>query len=439
MTTKTIFTAMHAVLLVLLISVTLQAQLIEESFDYPEGDSIGAHGWVHFSPNSGTLNRLMVTAPGLEYSGYQSQGIGNCATLTNSGQDSYKPLTSVQSFGSVYTFFLVKIDTVRNTGDYFCSYLTSTSTTNFQGRVYAKKSSSNGENLAFGLSKTTTTGGIEWTDTVYSTGVTYLIVLKYTFHEVSNTDDEVSLFVFSSGVPSIEPTPSIGPLTGTGTDAVDIGRFSIRQGSSSSAANLTLDEIFTGTSWSGVLPVEMSLFNSYVNGRDVSLYWRSEKEINNAGFEIQRALTEGQWNKIGYVQGNGNSSTGNDYSYTDRNLSTGTYFYRIKQLDINGSFEYFNLRNEVSIGIPLKYELSQNYPNPFNPATVINYQIPKSGNVKITLYDINGREIRTLVDENKNAGYYSINLNAYELSSGTYFYSMNVNGNVSTKSMILIK
>ncbi|MEZ4822797.1 MAG: hypothetical protein R2942_10395 [Ignavibacteria bacterium] len=99
-------------------TVTLKAQPIEESFDYPEGDSIGAHDWVHFSPNSGTLNRIMVTAPGLEYAGYQSQGLGNSATLTNGGQDSYKLLTSAQSIGSAYSFFLVKVDTVRTTGDY---------------------------------------------------------------------------------------------------------------------------------------------------------------------------------------------------------------------------------------------------------------------------------------------------------------------------------
>ena len=441
MTTKTIFTAIYAVLLVLLMTAAPKAQLIEESFDYPDGDSIGAHGWVHFSPSSGTLNRLMVTSPGLEYIGYQSQGIGNSAMLTNSGQDSYKPLTSVQTVGSVYTFFLVRIDTARNNGDYFCSYLTSTSTTNFQGRVYAKKSSSNGENIAFGLSKTTTTGGVEWTDTVYSPGETYLVVLKYTFNEGSNTDDEVSLFVFTSGVPAFEPAPTIGPLTGTGTDAADIGRFALRQGSASSAANLTIDEIFTGTSWGGVLPVEMSLFNAYVNGSDVSLYWRSEKEINNAGFEIQRAVSEGQWSKIGYVKGNGNSSEGNDYSYIDRNLSTGTYYYRIKQSDINGNFEYFNLRNAVSIGIPQKYELSQNYPNPFNPTTNLGFGISELGFVSLKIYNASGKEVATIVNEVLAPGMYNYQFSTvnYQLSSGIYFYTLESGNFVETKRMILLK
>ena len=249
------------------------------------------------------------------------------------------------------------------------------------------------------------------------------------------------MFVFTSGVPAFEPAPTIGPLTGTGTDAADIGRFALRQGSASSAANLTIDEIFTGTSWGGVLPVEMSLFNAYVNGSDVSLYWRSEKEINNAGFEIQRAVSEGQWSKIGYVKGNGNSSEGNDYSYIDRNLSTGTYYYRIKQSDINGNFEYFNLRNAVSIGIPQKYELSQNYPNPFNPTTNLGFGISELGFVSLKIYNASGKEVATIVNEVLAPGMYNYQFSTvnYQLSSGIYFYTLESGNFVETKRMILLK
>ncbi|MBK8551949.1 MAG: hypothetical protein IPL53_13130 [Ignavibacteria bacterium] len=384
----------------------IKAQLIEESFDYPAGDSIGAHGWVHFSPNSGTLNRIMVTDPGLQYAGFQTQGIGNAATLTNTGQDSYKPLSSVQNSGSVYSFFLVRVDTVRTTGDYFCAFLTSTSSTNFLCRVYARKMSSTAVNFAFGLSKTTTTGGVQWSDTVYTKGTTYLVVMKYTFNSASNTDDEVSLHIFSSGVPSIEPAPVIGPLTGTGTDAADIGRFALRQGSESSAPNLKIDEIFTGTSWSGVLPVEMSSFGSFVKGRDVNLYWSSEGEINNLRFEVERSDVKGQmsneWTKIGSVAGNGTTSYQNSYTFTDRGLSTGTYNYRLKQIDINGNFEYFNLMNEVNIGIPVKYDLSQNYPNPFNPVTKINFDLPSDAMTVLRIFDISGREVSTPGKRSKN-------------------------------------
>ena len=437
MTTKIIFTA---VCFALLMTVTSKAQLIEESFNYPDGDSIGGHGWVHFSPTgTGTLNRLIVTSPGLEYAGFQYQGIGNAAAISNSGQDSYKPFSSIQNTGSIYAFFLVRVDTVRSTGDYFCSFLPSTSATNFLCRVYARKMQSSAQKFAFGISKTTTTGGVQWSDTVYAKGTTYLLVMKYAFNGVSNTDDEVSLFIFSSGVPASEPSPTLGPLTGTGTDANDIGRFAVRQGAESSAPNLKMDEIFIGNSWSGVLPVEMNSFSSIVRGRDVTLFWSSDKEMNNAGFDIERATEPGSWSRVGFVRGYGNSNTVNYYSYTDRGLSTGKYFYRLKQTDINGNFEYFNLNNEVNIGIPAKFELSQNYPNPFNPTTNVEFGIPDLGYVSLKVYNASGKEVATLVNEVKTAGYYTVNFNASNLSSGVYFYSLSVNNFTATKKMMLLK
>ncbi|MBK8552947.1 MAG: hypothetical protein IPL53_18555 [Ignavibacteria bacterium] len=101
--------------------------------------------------------------------------------------------------------------------------------------------------------------------------------MKYTFNNASNTDDEVSLHIFSSGVPSIEPAPVIGPLTGAGTDAADIGRFALRQGSESSAPNLKIDEIFTGTSWNGVLP-----------GRNVFLRFICKRKRRQSVLELGR-------------------------------------------------------------------------------------------------------------------------------------------------------
>ncbi len=437
MTTKIIFTA---VCLALLMTSASRAQLIAESFNYPDGDSIGAHGWVHFSPaGTGTLNRIMVTSPGLEFPGFQFHGIGNAASVMNTGQDSYKPLSEIKNSESVYTFFLVNFDTVRSTGDYFCAYLPSASVTSFLCRVYARKMQSSSEKFAFGLSKTTTAGGIQWSDTVYSKETTYLIVMKYTFNGNSNTDDEVSLFVFSDEVPASEPSPTLGPLTGTGTDGNDIGRFAIRQGAQSSAPNFRIDEIFTGTGWSSVLPVELVSFTAFVKGRDVTLFWDSKKETNNAGFDIERATEPGLWVKAGFVSGYGNSNSVNYYSYTDRGLPTGKFYYRLKQTDLNGNYEYFYLNNEISIGIPVKYELSQNYPNPFNPSTNINFDLPEESNVNLSIYDMSGKKLMTLLNEVKSAGYYSVKFNAPGLSSGIYFYTLSAGKFSASKKMMLLK
>ncbi len=196
-----------------------------------------------------------------------------------------------------------------------------------------------------------------------------------------------------------------------------------------------------------VLPVELTSFTSSVSGRDITLNWSTSSELNNQGYDIERADARGHssqvWNKIGNVTGSGTSTIAQSYSFTDRNLASGSYIYRLKQIDFNGNYEYFNLSNEVNIGIPGKFELSQNYPNPFNPSTMINYDLPFDSKVSIKLFDLSGREVMTILNETKTAGYYSVSLNGSNLTSGVYFYRISAEGNgsnfVQTKKMTLIK
>ena len=427
-------------------TVSLKAQLLVESFDYPAGDSLGAHGWVHFSPDLPT-NRLLVTAPGLDYTGYQMPGVGNATTLANTGQDLYKPLSSNVSSGSLYSFFIVKVDTARivaGGGDYFFGYLPSTSTTNYTCRVYIRKSVTLSNTFAFGITKNAISGGaILWSDSIYTLGAKYLVCAKYTFLTGTTNDDLVSLFVFSSGVPSTEPAPTLGPVTSTTTDVANIGRFALRQGLATTGANLVLDEIYAGTDWTTLLPVELSSFSSSVNKNDVTLNWITSQELNNQGFEIERkgnhTLSSDQWQKIGTVSGNGTSSSVNNYSYKDRNLSTGNYSYRLKQIDFNGNFEYFNLQNEVNIGIPSEFSLSQNYPNPFNPGTSIDFDLPVDSKTSINIFDLSGREVAKVINEFKTAGYYTVNFNASGLTSGVYFYRLTADNFSTTRKMLLVK
>ena len=115
------------------------------------------------------------------------------------------------------------------------------------------------------------------------------------------------------------------------------------------------------------------------------------------------------------------------------------HLYRLKQIDFNGNFEYFNLSNEVIIGIPSKFELSQNYPNPFNPSTKITFALPNDGKVSLKIYDMTGKEVMLLVNEVKTAGYYSDSFNASSLSSGIYFYTLSADNFTATKKMMLVK
>lgn len=163
------------------------------------------------------------------------------------------------------------------------------------------------------------------------------------------------------------------------------------------------------------------------------------QEQNNKGFEIERSVFAEGWKKIGYIDGHGTVNNTQSYSFTERGLTTGSYHYRLKQIDYNGNFEYHELTSEVIIGVPAKYSLAQNYPNPFNPSTIINYQLAINSFVTLKVYDISGREVKTLVNEVKDAGYYSVQFDAKNLSSGTYFYKITSDKFSDVKKMIVVK
>ena len=363
-----------ALVILLMSSANSFPQLTDENFDYPAGDSLQQHGWVTI----GTVfnNRMTVVSPGLSFPVYVNSGIGNAVTIDTNGQDVYKDFSSPKVSGNIFASFLVNVKTAKAAGDYFVSLLSSTSTTSLAARVYAKDSLGN---IAFGLAKTTET--VQYSPFVYSKDSTYLMILKYSINSGS-ANDSVSLFVYNSSqnVPSSEPLPSIGPKGGSGADLTDAGRFALRQGTSSSSPRVTVDGIFVTTSWDNTaLPVELSSFNYETLKGNVTLHWTTSSEINNAGFDVERSDVNGQisnvWSKAGFISGNGTSSGSINYSFTDNNLSSGKYNYRLKQIDYNGNYEYFSLNSDVIIATPKNFFLGQNYPNPFNPSTVINYNI----------------------------------------------------------------
>jgi len=213
--------------------------------------------------------------------------------------------------------------------------------------------------------------------------------------------------------------------------------FYVRYNASNQTYNIVLQNFIYRRE--GVLPVELSSFVSTVSDRDVKLNWTTANENNNSGFEIERSIVNSEWSKVNFVTGHGNSTVTQNYSYEDRNLSSGRYNYRLKQIDYNGDFEYYDLQNEVVIGIPEKFSLSQNYPNPFNPRTTINYEIPVANHVTIIVYDIMGKEVATLVNLLQDAGYYSVTLEGSNFASGQYFYKLQAGDFSQDNRMILLK
>jgi hypothetical protein len=192
------------------------------------------------------------------------------------------------------------------------------------------------------------------------------------------------------------------------------------------------------------LPVELVFFAGIINNNYIELEWRTETEVNNYGFEIERARSfdtplENEWIKIGFVEGNGNSNSPIDYSFTDNNLGIASkYYYRLKQIDIDGSFEYSDIVTIDRYALN-NFDLSQNYPNPFNPSTKITYSVPELSIVTIKVFDILGNEIETLVREERQAGTYEFTWNSGNLPGGIYFYRLQTGYFVQTRKMTLLK
>jgi len=191
-----------------------------------------------------------------------------------------------------------------------------------------------------------------------------------------------------------------------------------------------------------VLPVELVSFTAAAAGMNANLRWTTATEVHNYGFEIQRRQTA-DWAKVGFVAGAGSSNSTKNYSFTDNNLSSGSYSYRLKQIDIDGSFSY-GASVEVSISsAPQVFALLQNYPNPFNPSTVISYQLPVNSQVTLKVYNMLGQEVATLVNDLKQAGSYSVTFNTAAgtraLSSGVYVYRLQAGSFISIKKLVLMK
>jgi Secretion system C-terminal sorting domain/GEVED domain len=199
------------------------------------------------------------------------------------------------------------------------------------------------------------------------------------------------------------------------------------------------------------LPVELTSFTVAANNSSAILSWKTATEVNNYGFEVERRIVENQdlslpspnrgglgWGSIGFVAGNGTSNTEHTYSYSDANISSGTYAYRLKQIDNDGTFKCSS-ETEVTISIPKVLSLA-NYPNPFNPTTTINFTLAQDGYTTLKIYNVLGKEVATLVNGEMKAGITNaVSFNASKLSSGVYFSRLENNGSAQIKKLVLMK
>ena len=203
------------------------------------------------------------------------------------------------------------------------------------------------------------------------------------------------------------------------------------------------------------LPVELTSFHVLsIRSQAVTLQWVTESEINNLGFILDRRVPGTEWTEIAtYIthpelQGQGSVTHQTIYSYTDNTvLSAETYDYRLADVDYDGNKVYHSMTvmgvspNDV---VPETFTLYPAYPNPFNPTTNIRYDLPENALVNITIYDIMGRSIRSLVNSKQTAGYRSIQWNATNdagspVSAGLYLYTIQAGEFRQTRKMVLLK
>ncbi len=210
-----------------------------------------------------------------------------------------------------------------------------------------------------------------------------------------------------------------------------------------------------GAESDATLPVELTSFE-VLSTRDnsITLQWITESEINNLGFILDRRVPGTEWTEIAtYIthpelQGQGSVTHQTIYSYTDNTvLSAETYDYRLADVDYDGNKVYHSMTvmgvspNDV---VPETFTLYPAYPNPFNPVTTIRYDLPEDALVNITIYDIMGRSIRSLVNSKQTAGYRSTQWNATNnagspVSAGLYLYTIQAGEFRQVRKMVLPK
>ncbi|RJP67027.1 MAG: T9SS C-terminal target domain-containing protein [Ignavibacteriales bacterium] len=210
-----------------------------------------------------------------------------------------------------------------------------------------------------------------------------------------------------------------------------------------------------------IMPVELVYFYANPEGSIINLFWGTATEVNNYGYDIERADDNYSFAVIGFMPGHGNSFSPKDYFFADTSITTnGIYRYRLKQIDTDGVFEFTDTIDVTinSVDVTTEkilipgYKLFQNYPNPFNPSTKISFEISVTSQVQLKIFDALGREIVTLLNSELQPGHYEYSFSTQNIpdvarpnsiSSGTYFYSISIDDGkkkfIETKKMTIIK
>ena len=211
----------------------------------------------------------------------------------------------------------------------------------------------------------------------------------------------------------------------------------------------SVDHGFAGSAFAGeqvfelvdpVLPVELTHFDAVLLDGGVQLRWETAGETNNAGFEIERAVDDGPFERLTFVEGRGTTTDAHSYRYEDLLIPFGAtrVRYRLRQIDFDGAF---SLSEEVTVdlAVPDAVSLWTNYPNPFNPTTEIRYELPAAVEIRLAVYDLTGKQVAVLAAGFQEAGRYSVAFDGSLLASGIYMYRLETPAKVVVRQMTLLK
>ncbi|MBK7227650.1 MAG: T9SS type A sorting domain-containing protein [Ignavibacteriales bacterium] len=191
------------------------------------------------------------------------------------------------------------------------------------------------------------------------------------------------------------------------------------------------------------VPVELVSFKADIIDENVLLNWSTATETNNSGFAIEKreklnTKEQTEFSNVGFVEGKGTTTEKSFYSFKEKNEKPGTYLYRLKQIDFDGTFSYSN-EIEILVIAPKDFALYQNYPNPFNPSTTIKFALPVKTNLSLNVYNTLGEKVAEIFKGEMEEGYHEMMFNASSLSSGVYFYKIESESFNSTKKLMLLK
>ncbi len=412
--------------------------LLEENFDYGNSSgllvNVSGGNWVKWA---GSNNDFYYSPTSLYYSSYLNSGIGGSAVINAGGEDDLTRTFTFQSSGTVYCSFLVSASYVTTTSNNYNIHFNSS--TSQCAKVYFKKGSQSGK-YVIGLSKTSDTP--VFTNSEYDIGTTYLIVISYKLNPGSK-NDEAKLWI-NPNLDGTEPAADLVKIDSSANDVSSVSSISLRQVTST----IIVDGIRVSTSWSQApLPVELTSFSAVPFGNKVLLSWATATEVNNYGFELLRFNNtfhaNKQWQKVAFIPGNGNSNSPKFYTYVDEPTGGNEFLYKLKQIDYDGSFEY-SYEIFVKLELPKQIKLYQNYPNPFNPVTSIKFSIPDNADnstkkIIIKVFDVLGKEIKTLADDFYYPGNYEIEFDGSKLSAGVYYIMLITENQKFINKCLLIK